>query len=82
MAFYQNSLIYKGVVDEGTLFLLIYLIILCCSLFIYSTYRNPYNTIYNTINSICIINTEHKISQYADATLLVLDNSHKSLFAG
>lgn len=33
------------------------------------------------IKGICINDTEHKISQYADDTSLVLDGSPKSLFA-
>jgi hypothetical protein len=33
------------------------------------------------IKGVCIENTEHKISQYADDTSLALDGSPQSLFA-
>lgn len=52
-----------------------YLFILCAEILAILIKQN------HDIKSICINNTEHKISQYADDTSLVLDGSPKSLFA-
>lgn len=52
-----------------------YLFILCAEILAILIKQN------NDIKGICINNTEHKISQNADDTSLVLDGSPKSLFA-
>ena len=52
-----------------------YLFILCAEILAILIKQNK------SIKSICINNTEHKISQYADDTSLALDGSPQSLFA-